>query len=321
VYVATVGGWSLAGYTRLARWWPYQLVDVFRDWTIAGLTVALGLLAVADQRWMALVAGAVWCAGVRPRRLANRCRGRRVSQGTRLRVLTCNLLWKNREAEAVCQVIAREQPDVIVLQELGAPMAARLAAGLGESYPYQALHTDRTWMGMGVLSRIPIGQSIMRVAEYTIGCLQEVVLEAGGRPVTLLNVHPVAPALRVARVGPVTFPIWFDPSLPGRLLRLVLQRAAEIEGALLVVGDCNVSAGQPWHRAMLARLHDAHLDAGGIFGNTFPSEWLPLVRIDYVFHDAAWAAWRTWTGRLRGSDHRFVAADLELLVSSDARLM
>jgi endonuclease/exonuclease/phosphatase (EEP) superfamily protein YafD len=315
VYVGTVAAWSAAGHTRLARWWPYQLAEVFRDWSVAGLAAAFGLLAVADRRWMALGAGAAWFAGLRTRHVASYWRSvRRSSEGVSLRVLTCNVLWKNHDAEALRQVVAREQPDVIVLQELSTSMAARLAAGLADGYPYQALHAERSWMGMGVLSRIPLGPSIMRVAEHSIGCLQEVAFELGGQPVTLLNVHPIAPGFRFIRLGRLTLPIWFDPTLPGRLLSLALRRAAEIEGALLVIGDCNVSSGQPWYRAMVRRLHDAHREAGALFGNTFPNEKVPLVRIDYVFHDSAWTTWRIWTGRLHGSDHRFVAAELELRV-------
>ena len=79
-----------------------------------------------------------------------------------------------------------------------------------------------------------------------------------------------------------------------------------------------MSDRQPLYGRLRQHLHDAHREAGWGFGYSYPAGtrgWLPLwplVRIDYVFHDGAWAAPAAWTKVVAGSDHRAVVADLVL---------
>ena len=96
-----------------------------------------------------------------------------------------------------------------------------------------------------------------------------------------------------------------------------MRRVEASPRPLLVLGDLNVSDRQPYYRWLRQRLHDADRAAGGGLDYTYPSgqygrALVPLVRIDYVLHDDAWAARNAETVYLPGSDHRAVVADLVL---------
>jgi endonuclease/exonuclease/phosphatase (EEP) superfamily protein YafD len=197
-------------------------------------------------------------------------------------------------------------------------MWSRLAPTLLDVYPHQHPFPRDNWQGMGIFSRHPV-RSISPPEYAPLGCsCQQAEVELDGRVVTLVNVHPRPP-----RLEPVTFwharlPLVFTTGPQEPALDAVLERIDRANAPLILAGDLNTSDRQPYYSRVRQRLRDAFREGGRGFGFTFPSApaglpiRFPVVRIDYIFHDQAWTALAAWTGRLAGSDHRYVVADLVL---------
>jgi vancomycin resistance protein VanJ len=169
-----------------------------------------------------------------------------------------------------------------------------------------------------VLSRYPIvAENRPQMGAGTCDC-QRVTVDLDGHRITVINAHPTSPDVEVRRVGRVPLPRGFATADTEQAVAVLLEQARTIEPPLLVLGDLNTSDRQPSYHLIWRSLGDAHREAGWGFGYTFPAEpvfrlaLIPLVRIDYVLHDRAWASRAAWTVDLPGSDHRGVAADLVL---------
>jgi vancomycin resistance protein VanJ len=232
-----------------------------------------------------------------------------------LSVLTYNLKSQATNLEPLTQVIREADADVVALQELSEAAAAHLDSELAGIYPYRALHPQpgAPIPGQGILSRYPI-TSDMYWRIY-LGH-QRVTLDVAGQEITLYNVHPGQPLSRggFARRQ--------------EELSAVLDRVRAETGPLLLVGDFNMSDQSDLYREITALYGDAYRQAGAGMGFTFPAgvpqfqalsdtvrlRILPLARLDYIFHDAAFlpVAARVWP-ESGGSDHRPVLATLALV--------
>jgi vancomycin resistance protein VanJ len=332
LYVAAVLAWELLRHTPVAHAGPFALLDLFGLWLYTPLP-ALGLLAALRRDWRAgawlllplLALGWEYEALGLPRR--------EPSGGTPLRVMTANLLASNGQAAGIATALRAPAPDLIAVQELDEPMAAQLADSLRDRYPHQALFPeDDSPLGMGVFSRHPIRAAPPpEMAPRRCFC-QEVVVEIGDQAVTVLNVHiQPTPDLRLARLE--LLPRFWRLSVPTGLdtrdqepsLTAALRRVEARAAPRLVLGDFNVADRQTYYRVLRGRLRDAHREAGVGPGYTYPAGHLgrlplvPLVRIDYVFHDDAFHARAAWTEHLPGSDHRAVVADLLLVHPTNPR--
>ncbi len=317
LYAAFVLAWYAVDQTPLAYWWAYKLADLFNVW----LYVPVPLLAFAiliSRRWRAslwlavplLTFGLDYGDFLLPKLPP--------PDGAPLRVMTANVVTVNDQPASLAEAVLQQSPDVLAVQELGAPMARVLAQRLRDRYPYQALYPDPSGRGMGVLSRYPIvGDSRPEMGAGTCNC-QQVTIDFDGQQITLLNAHPHSPDVKVRRLGGVPFPRGFATAETEAAVATLVRRAGTIEQPVLVVGDLNTSDRQPSYHLIRGSLGDAYREAGWGFGYTFPAErvfrltLIPLVRIDYVLHGEGWAARAARTVDLPGSDHRGVVADLVL---------
>jgi endonuclease/exonuclease/phosphatase (EEP) superfamily protein YafD len=319
LYATSVFGWHVLRRTPAARLWVFELADVFGAWLYLPLPLLLLLVGLyrawREGAWLALPMVAFgWEYGAHfwPPRLHER--------GPFLRVMTANLWSHNHDANSLAVLLKNRQPDVLAVQELGPDMAARLAWVLQKEYPYQALCPSDSTLGMGVFSRYPILGSEPPEMGPQRCSFQQVTFEFESRPMRLFNVHPVAPRITHRQLGWLHLPNGFDTSEQEQTLRGLIQCVQGVPEPVVIVGDFNVGDRQRLYRIVRKRLLDAHSEAGWGFGHTFPCRlpgqpnlpFIPLVRIDYVFHDQVWTARSTRTGRLRGSDHRYVLAELVL---------
>jgi vancomycin resistance protein VanJ len=318
IYACCVPLWFVLLRTPAGRWWPINLASVFDLWLYAPLPL-LALLAFPRRDWRAvawlalplLLLAGEYGPGFLPKG--------GYSPGRPLRVLTANLNFMNANAESVANVLQGEQPDVIAVQELGEGIVGPLAELMRGQYPYQSLYPSTIPTGIGVFSRYRINSvAAPEMAPGACSC-QQVEIDLNGRSVTILIVHPSPPRMRIRPLLGLPVPATFDASRHERSLRAILDRADTVRGPLLIVGDFNLSDRQPAYRAFSERFGDVQREAGWGLGYTFPNQDLyhlplpPFLRIDYVFHDGAWASSTVRTRDLPGSDHRFVVADLVLL--------
>lgn len=323
-------GWEVLRHTRVAGWWAFQLVDLFALTFFLPLLPLAALFALGRNRLALLtltVPLMVFAMGYGELFVPSRVQ----ANGLPLRVMTANVEFSNADAAGIAALLRAQRIDVVALQELNEPMAAALAALLHDDYPYQALHPHpNPFFGMGVLSRLPLDVALAETPpdfdDNRCYC-QYVTVAVEGRAAHVLNVHSMPaprPALRplayTPRLQHVPRPAGFNAHETASSVETFAARVAALDAPRLALGDFNTTDRQPAYASLLAQgqLKDAYHAVGKGFGFTFPADGYnglpipPVVRIDYVLHDAAWAAKAAWTGAIPGSDHRYVAAELVL---------
>lgn len=232
---------------------------------------------------------------------------------TPLRMMTWNAYFRNSNITALQDAIEAETPDVIAIQELGAPLADAIRTALQQDYPFQILHPSSIPAGLAVLSRYPLAEAHF---DENRGCnCQIVTLRIAGQLVTLINTHPW-PAKSFLTGGKL---FEFDTTTQDRVFDQLLEQIKQTAGPLLLTGDLNTMPIQANYRRLRNLLHDAYVESGVGPATTFPisrtgDSWLtqPVIRIDYIFYNDAWQAQRSWVGSILGSDHRYVMAELAL---------
>jgi vancomycin resistance protein VanJ len=231
--------------------------------------------------------------------------------GPSFTVLAHNVLYKNRDVEAVVTSVKLHEPDFFGLRELAGPMAEALEPRFAEHYPHH-----RVEPGCGFWSRYPIlAYEAFQLVEGEGTWTQQVVLDVDGRKVTVLSVHPRSPP--VYGIPLSELPAALPTALPNRDrdadLRALLSRLEGIDGPLVVIGDFNATDQQSLYAPLARRLRDAHRESGWGMGFTFsrwPDVGLALWRIDYVFYSPDLVALSAGVGGYGGSDHRPVIARL-----------
>ena len=229
----------------------------------------------------------------------------------RLRVLTYNLGSVVADAGHTAAVIRSADAHIVALQELLSPVAERLVADLADLYPYHALHpSDYYARGVGLLSKYPITDDVY-LNQIALGGQQTRLALAADTTITVLNVHPVAPAARLLGI---------DSARRSQEISYALDLAAQVTDPLLLVGDFNITDQTEDYGRIAARYADAFRASGTGFGASFPNftrfahqlRFLPpIIRIDYVFYDAHWQAVDAYPlADHGGSDHYPMLAEL-----------
>lgn len=301
--LVALGAWSLVGDT----WWtqPVNLATFW--WTLPAVVVAPAAWAV---RWRGLalllaVPAVTWIWSYGTAFLP----GTPASEPD-LRVVSYNTFVAAEGVEHVLDLVARTDPDVLLLQEVFPEREVDLGRRLAERYPTQVTVQSPGVGGVSVLSRHPlVGIRPIGDASDRSRSTEVVVLDVAGRHVQVVPVHLISPC----------------PSCGASMLeRLELEgdvRRAEMHtvlGALdpalpaIVGGDFNsTERSEPYRRLTDAGFRDPQREAGRGPGFTWPDDGTlpPLIRIDWVLVrglvpvDAA-------VGDGGPSDHRPVIADL-----------
>lgn len=240
--------------------------------------------------------------------------------GVPLRLMSWNSLFLNKDVAAFNQAITELQPDLIALQELGAPLTDNLRATWQEAYPYMELYPAATPAGMGIVSRYPFRTTTLPDFDEETGCnCQVVTVEIEGQTVTLINAHPWPPKIEFSFPHHWSNLLALNAVNQDPIFDQLLAQIAQVDGPLLVAGDMNTMPFQPNVQRLQSILTDTFVEAGSGLGYTFPADGtayhlpsIPFMRIDYIFHNAAWRATTTNVDTITGSDHRYIIADLVL---------
>lgn len=316
-YVLAIIAWNLLFRSPASSWWPLQLVGVFNVWLYLPLVpLVFVVLITRDWRWGGwLVVPVAFFAAQYGQLLVP---STHAADGVPLRVMSANVEFQNRDAAGVADRIKELSPDVIGLQELGTGISAPLADMLRSEYPYQALYPSRSSRGMGVLSRYPIVESRPPEMANTECNCQQVTLDVHGQDVTVLNVHPNPPRVNIRRAGPFFVPVGFSTSVQESIMLAVTQRASSLKTPVLIMGDMNMTDTEKPYSIVAQSYHDSYREAGQGLGFTFPSRridvpfGIPVMRIDYVFHDDSWSAHVAQVEDMPGSDHNGLYTELFL---------
>ena len=315
-YVLGVALWAVLFVLVADRPWWMFIATSFGPWLFAPVPVLLILAWKRDRRswWGALglagLALCLWGPLFLPRSSPE---GDPPAGGSRLTVLSFNVLYANQRLDQVPALLADSGADVIFLQELRPDSAGFLRQALADIYPYSVVDEEQQELRPGILSKYPLTDAASPPELGWAVCTARLWLD--GQPVRLVGVH---------------YPVSFLGRIKGRsAIRLVqdtVARREEQASALLrflrqhsepavVAGDFNSTPLSGFHRILTeGGLRDSWKEAGFGFGHTWsPEQPLPFARIDYVWVTPHWtvaaAEVRPWDG---GSDHRGVRVELRL---------
>ena len=245
----------------------------------------------------------------------------------RLRVMTYNVhacvgLDRRLDVGRVAEVIAREAPDLVALQELdvhrarsdGVDQAHAIAERLGMAVSFNSalirVRVAEERYGDAILSRLPMAPvrsgPLPRPPRVpgledrgALWC--EVELAGGGR-LQVVNTHlGLVPLEQRLQVDALLGPEW--------------MAAAAARGPALLLGDFNAPSRYAAYRRLAAAYADLQLGLAPVTVPTYPAR-LPVLRIDHLFATPGVRARDVWVpnGRLAraASDHLPLVADLEV---------
>jgi endonuclease/exonuclease/phosphatase (EEP) superfamily protein YafD len=274
VLIAALCVVSVAGFG--GHWhWLLDLTSHFRLHYAALLTVGLlvGWLCRVRGLWLALAAG---CAAAQIGALLpftpTAARAAAAAHAPAVRVLLANVYTGNRAYGEVADLIARENPDVVVLQETSQSWLDGLAeTRLGFPNRIEEARPDN--FGIAVWSRLRTANA--RIVRFGRAGVPSVIcdLERDGNTLVLIATHPLPPA------GGERSALRNDGLF--QLARFAASEAAPV----LVVGDLNCSPWSPHFRALLrdGRLRDSAV--GRWPQATWPACLGPCgIPLDHVLH-------------------------------------
>lgn len=297
--------------TYLLRWWPgdrllpVRLMNYGMAWLLLALAPGLLLALVARRRGLAfslavplLLIGLNYAPLFMPRPSVA------LASAEPIRLMSYNVWGGNRDADRIAAVIKKQQPDLLLLQELDSSLADRLLPALADLYPEGHLHVAYVpRLEQAVLSRYPLTPLD---SSRKKGKAQQVQVELPDGPVTVWNVHTTS------------FRGWRWRH--NEVARLISEDIATAEGPVIVGGDFNTTDQTQTYRLIDHYLDNAHWEAGWGFGFSFPSPHRPirgdlavpsLVRIDHIFYSHHFMARSAATlANSGGSDHFPIVATL-----------
>lgn len=219
-------------------------------------------------------------------------RATRPDDAAKVRLMTFNILYNNRDMPAVARLIRRESPDIVVFQEFE-PRQKRALAPLAAGYPHRFGGHTMIW------SRLPARRIEPRLIELP-----------RWRHVLAEITTPDGEALRVLATH-------MPRPIPLRRSRLqedalgwsaVLSRAYSVD---IAAGDFNATRYMPRFRQFL-RAAGLRAEPLGLATGTVPV-WVPPplgLHIDHVLTGRCWRIANRRTGSPAGSNHRPLIAEL-----------
>ncbi|MBL8549125.1 MAG: endonuclease/exonuclease/phosphatase family protein [Hyphomonadaceae bacterium] len=291
---------------------PLDAISHFTPWIGLAALLAAGLGFACGLRLRGLfpaLAGLFLCGWiVAPEWLAGTAQSlsaERRAEAPTLKILAMNVWRTGHGLDAAEALIRREQPDIIMLQEVRGDWQL-LAQRIADEYGHMAYCLREYWCDTVVLSRLAFVEDITPESAFIAAARMKLPARLGGETIDVVGVHMPWP-------------------LPARRQ----ARAMELLGAMaqtlnpdtaIVAGDFNST---PWSNS-LKRL-DAQIPfprrTHGLF--TFPTPdraftklalraQVPLIAIDQVYAGARWRVVEVRRGARMGSDHYPVIAVLTM---------
>lgn len=222
IQIAVLLTLTLASYVMLILWWRLRAWEwVFA--AAAGLALVWQLLAIAPYTVLY------------PEQMAE---SRDEGNSNRLSLLVYNVLWDNREAGALLDLISTTDPDVVLLLETNRWWLDQLGA-LEVDYPYTVQQPQENHYGMLLYSRLElVNPEIRFLIENEIPSLLTQVRLRSGSLVTLYGLHPRPPGIRVNDGNPDTDRENTD--MRDAELLLVAEEVGALDNVpVIVAGDFN----------------------------------------------------------------------------------
>ncbi len=274
-------------------WWILDLCSHFRVQYLAGLAVLALIFGIARRHKAAVALSVFACANLAVV-LPGWVLAPRTEQdpgSATIRVMLANVNTSYGDAGKVLSAITGHDPDVIVLEEVSrrwlrdlAPLAAR--------YPHVVTEPREDNFGIALYSRLPLSSArIEWIGGADVPSVVAEVETPDGRA-TVIGTHPLPPAS-------AEYSRWRNDqleALPGFV--------KGIEGAVVLLGDLNVSPWSHHFRNLVERSGLIDSARGRGWQPTWPAGAFPLlIPIDHCLHSEDLVVTDRTTGPGIGSDH------------------
>lgn len=291
LYVALALGWLVAWRRWGDRNGLLYLVNSLAFWILGSGWLAGGLLS-RSRPWLGLLISETflffWIRRyfwMFVRRLPEP--RREAGADPVVRILSANLLKKNRDFSPIIAYLQSDPVDVAVFQEMSDATGRRMGEALRARYPYRYwLSHTKARMGLGVFSRIPITVEDHRSVGLSGPFALRLRVHHGDRAFILYNLHLISPMYDHPRLD------WDRLLLIRRhQIRRILDDARTQARPVVLMGDWNATEGSDVHAQARADFRDAWAAAGRGPGWTWPHNlephmslaMRPFLRLDHVF--------------------------------------
>jgi len=224
-----------------------------------------------------------------------------VEHKTSLKILHSNVLTSNREFELFSRLLEKENPTVVVLQEVNKAWVEGLANSL-TAYKYRIEQPQNDNFGIAIYSKLPfIKSNIISLGDLGLASL-EVSFSVEGQDVTLIATHPIPPISNL-----------YHSARNNQLIDSA-KRIVKLPGAKILVGDLNVSMWSGDYLAVetISGLNNARQGFGIL--PTWPT-YMPflMIPIDHILISKHFVINDFKVGDNIGSDHLPLITELALL--------
>lgn len=284
-------------------YWAFDLLTHPRPHYIAGLIVVMAAAVLVRAWGAALLAGVLAVPHMlvmADLTLASPAAADDRTTGRPITIATVNVQWNNRDPTAVLDLIARTQPDIVVLQEAVGQWARHLPA-LRALYPHATPGNWQDGARLIILSRLPMLGTRHEVNGPYRDPTTMVSLDAGSSPLTLIAAHTSPPVSTIRAAARNVH------------LRDLSQLASATRGPLIVAGDFNTTPWSPHYRTTLGTTGLANVAGGPWWASTWPDRLGHLgIPIDHILVNEDLVPVHLDVVGGFGSDHRAVIATLNL---------
>jgi endonuclease/exonuclease/phosphatase (EEP) superfamily protein YafD len=314
-YVTLIGVWLLLRAALGDRFWLLALINTAAEYLFVPLPFLL-VAAAWKRNWslllgltLPLVTFAILFGELfLPAAIQTSREGEQ-----RLVFMSFNVLHLNKDYDAIVGAIRDMSPDIVGLQELSGQSTKALATALATEYPYHTLATFDPVRSVGLLSRFPI-ESVTTFSLPPLDLSLHAIVRIDEQQVHAFVVH--LSANNFAEYPVSELPYWVAERYARRAAEVVRleQEIRPLGEPVVMLCDCNMTSTSETYTHLATFLNDSFREVGWGFGHTlYSGPVLALsIRIDYVWHSNDFVAIRSAPGRLGGSDHVPIVAELVL---------
>ena len=281
----------------LARFhWRLEILSHFRLPFTLGLVLLLLLLVAVKARQRALLVG--FCLLLQAIPLSQHylpfTKDSREGSGPRFKVVTFNVLTRNKNHQEVHNFLQQQNADFIGLQEISREWVQALAP-LSQSYPYSIEHPRSDNFGLLFFSKYPIlSHNLDESPELGTPYLM-VKIDWQGQPLTLIVSHALPPT------GPTC------AQARNNTFERMRADVSHSQSPLVLMGDLNCSTYSPYFKIASEGLRDSSRGRG------YPATWRrgnPIlgIPIDHMLYSDSLVCKERQIGPKHGSDHSPIIA-------------
>ena len=301
---------AIAGFWGHTNWILDLLSQLRVQWAI-GLSVLILLFALARSwPWVllcvigfAINAIPIWpyAAGLVGSRETSSVTAADSNDASKaqLRLMSLNVLTRNRNWDGVIESVLESSPDFLVLMEIDSVWQQICETQLAQDYPYAIYKSREDNFGIAFLSKVPFSQSeVFESRTLELPSIDVTFSNLGQTPLRIIATHPIPP---------------MDQQRWAARNEQLANVAARFDDSTnnVMVGDFNLT---PWSPCFKKAFAGTDLqDASETFGLTptwhvFPT-WIGGLKIDHALISNKVIARRLEIGQDVGSDHLALILD------------